>query len=40
MYQVQEYVAGTWYPVKSYYNEAEALEHSAKLPHSRVRKVK
>lgn len=39
MYQVQELVAGKWFPIKSYETEAEALEHSAKLPKSRVRKV-
>ena len=39
MYQVQELVAGKWYPIKSYEVKADALEHSAKLPKSRVRKI-
>lgn len=39
MYQVQELVAGKWYPIKSYESEAEAYEHAAKLPKSRVRKI-
>ena len=39
MFQVQEFVAGKWFAIKSYQTEAEATEHSAKLPRSRVRKV-
>jgi hypothetical protein len=39
MYQVQEFVAGKWFPICSYDDEQEAKEHSKKLPHSRIKKI-
>lgn len=38
-YQVQEFVAGKWWPVQSYSNEQEAKAHAAKLSRARVVKL-
>lgn len=39
-YQVQEFAAGKWYPIKSFDTEQEAIEYAATVRNSRVKKVR